>query len=107
MNNVQIRTEKILGANSVVLKVGGIRIEVSNADYQAMLVEIDADLAELHRVAANREKSALERVNKSHEAAVELRGILYERDGDWFLRREKPDDAALEAFIVKYARLMG
>ncbi len=107
MNEVQIETHKIQGANSVRLKVGGIRIEMSIADYQAMLAAVDADIAELHRVAANRERSALERVKKSNEAANELRSILYECEGDWFLLREKPDDAALEAFIDKYAKLMG
>ncbi len=107
MSDIRIETGKTQGDDSVVLRLVGIRIEVGKADYQAMLAAIDADLAELHRAAVNRERSALERVKKSHKAVSELRSILYERDGDYFLLRDKPDSVALEAFLDQYAQLMG
>jgi len=108
MSEVQIETHKIHGSDSVRLKVGGIRIEMSIADYQAMLAAVDADIAELHRVATNRERSALDRVKKSYAAADELRSIIYEGiDGEFFMLREKPDNAALTVFIDKYQQLMG
>ena len=90
-----------------MLLVGGVRIEIGLADYQAMLAAIDVDLAELHRTAVSRERSALERVKKSYEAVSELRAILYECEGDYFLLRDKPDNAALEVFLDKHAQLMG
>ncbi|MCK9987613.1 MAG: hypothetical protein AzoDbin1_04085 [Azoarcus sp.] len=104
---VSIETMKANLSSDVVLKLGGVRIQVSSETYQEMLRAAEVDLAELHSVAVARERNALERVKKSYEAVEELRAILYEREGDYFLLRGKPDDALLEAFLEKYARLMG
>lgn len=107
MDNVSVETETICLAGSVMLKIGGIRIEVSISDYQAMLAAIDADISELHRIAQRRERQSLERMKRSFEAVDELRSILYEKDDDFFLLRKTPDSAAISAFIDKHSQLMG
>ncbi|MCK9987408.1 MAG: hypothetical protein AzoDbin1_03880 [Azoarcus sp.] len=103
---VSIETMNVSLSNAVVLKLGGVRIQVSIETYQEMLRAAEVDLAELHSFAVARERNAMERVKKSFEAAKELRTILYKQEGDYFVLREKPDDALLEAFLDKYARLM-
>lgn len=107
MSKVSVETDKIALSSSVHLQLGGLGIEVPIADYQAMLAAIDADLAELHRETVKRERAAMSRMKRAYEASRELRPILYEQEGDYFLLREKPDAAALEAYLDKYASLMG
>lgn len=93
--------------NAKVINIGTVRIEVSGEDYQAMLAEIDADLARRNEEANRKHANGQKRLNDSWQAISDLREILYEREGEYFLMREKPDQQRIDAFVDKYAKLMG
>ncbi|WP_019104026.1 hypothetical protein [Chromobacterium haemolyticum] len=92
----------------MLISVGGIRIELSSADYQAMLTEIDEERARRNAEADRKFANAQKRLMDSWSAIKELREILYEREEgvDYFFLRDKPDAEKLEAFLDKYRQLM-
>lgn len=94
-------------AETVMVRLGGIRIELSTADYRAMLAGIRTDLAALHAKAHAREQKSLQRLIEMQAAARELRAIVYEECGDFCLLRDKPDGAALDQWVEKYSGAMG
>ncbi|MGC0155398.1 hypothetical protein ACPRNU_23310 [Chromobacterium vaccinii] len=105
MRELSIRTYM---KDTMLIKIGGIRIELSKDDYQAMLVEIDAELARRNAEAEQKATSGQKRLNDSWTAVQELRAILYDHDegSEFYLMRSRPDSEKLEAFVGKYSKLM-
>lgn len=77
------------------------------ADYQATLHEIDRELAERNKRAENRCKIVDSQWKELTQAINDLREIVYEQEGEFFLLKGKPDEKLLDAFLEKYAKLMG
>lgn len=51
--------------DTMLIKVGGVRIELSKNDYQAMLAEIDAELARRNAEAGRKWDDGQKRLNDS------------------------------------------
>lgn len=102
---VSLNTRNVF--RKVELRIGAIGITMSPADYQAVLHEIDRELAERNQRSESRSKAVGLRWQEVRKAIDDLREIVYEQEGEFFLLKAKPDEKLLEAFLEKYAALMG
>lgn len=102
---VSLKTSSLF--RDVELRIGGIRIGIPQADYQAMLHEIDRELASRNLQTEHLGGRVSKQWKEVRQAVDDLREILYTREGDYFILRNKPDEKLLDVFLEKYAALMG